>query len=90
MPDPAPVLVTLSSRWGIASKSALTDLAALMVTSQGAVPTQPAPEKPRKVEVGVAVAVRVMWVPWLYSAAQVAPQAMRVNSAAGRLPVTVP
>ena len=64
---------------------AVTVVAALIVTVQVAVPEQPPPLQPEKVEPATGAAVKVTEVPLAYAAAQVAPQAMP----AGAL-VTVP
>src|SRR5207249_2771397 len=66
-------------------KIAVTACAALSVTVQVAVPVQPPPLQPEKVEPATGAAVKVTEVPLAYAAAQVVPQAMP----AGAL-VTVP
>jgi hypothetical protein len=60
VPVPVPALVTV--RRYVRVKVAVTDLAALMVTTQGAVPEQPEPDQPVKVEPVEATAVRVTTV----------------------------
>ena len=64
---------------------AVTVVAALIVTVQVAVPEQPPPLQPVKVEPATGAAVKVTEVPLANAAAQVAPQEMP----AGAL-VTVP
>jgi hypothetical protein len=57
-------------------KLAVTDLLAVMETTQVPVPEQPSPDQPVKVEPLAAAAVRVTDVPELKLAEQVAPQSM--------------
>src|SRR5207244_12644802 len=84
VPVPAPALLTVSVKVWIANV-AVTEVAALIVTVQVAVPEQPPPLQPAKVEPATGAAVKVTEVPLANAAAQVAPQAMP----AGAL-VTVP
>jgi hypothetical protein len=82
-PEPAP-LFTIVRPTGESAKVAVTLVAALIETTQEAVPAQP-PLQPAKVEPGAAVAVKVTLLPLGKVAEQVAPQLMP----AGALP-TVP
>ena len=84
VPVPVPDLVTLSW-WVMAEKSATTEAAAVIVTTQVPVPLQPEPLQPVKVELTSGVAVSVTVVPWVKFAEHVAPQSIP----AGEL-VTVP
>ena len=61
VPAPVPALETVSARVGV--KVAVTTVAALSVTVQGAVPEQAPPLQPVKTEVGLGVAVSVTTVP---------------------------
>ncbi len=84
VPIPAPALVTVSANdWR--AKVAVTELAALTVTVQVAVPEQPPPLQPVKVEPATGAAVKVTAVPLANDAEQVVPQLIP----AGAL-VTVP
>jgi len=67
------------------SKVAVTDSAALIVTSQLPTPEQPAPDQPANDEPGAGVAVKVTSIPLAKSCEQVEPQSIP----AGEL-VTVP
>ena len=58
---PAPALETVSARVGV--KVAVTAVAPVRVTVQGAVPEQAPPLQPVKTEVGLGVAVSVTTVP---------------------------
>src|SRR5262249_59909407 len=75
VPDPAPVLLTVSAKPGSA-KVAVTDCAALIVTAQVPVPVQPPPLQPVKVDPAAGVAVRVTAVPLANVAEHVAPHVM--------------
>jgi hypothetical protein len=84
--DPVPVPDKVTSRsWVIAEKVAVTEVAAVIVTTQVPVPPQPPPLQPVNVELASGVAVRVTTVPWLKFIEQVAPQLTP-----GGLLVTVP
>src|SRR5436853_6999469 len=62
VPLPVPALLTVSAKVGRA-KVAVTVVAALRVTVQAAVPEQPPPLQPVKVEPAAGVAARVAAVP---------------------------
>jgi len=84
MPVPAPALVTVSAKdWS--AKVAVTEVAAFTVTVQVAVPEQPPPLQPVKVEAAAGTAVKVTAVPLENGAEHVVPQ----ERPAGAL-VTVP
>src|SRR5436853_1122399 len=84
VPLPAPALLTVSVK-DCRAKVAVTVCAAFTVTVQVAVPEQPPPLQPEKVEPATGAAVKVTEVPLANAAAQVAPHA----TPAGAL-VTVP
>ena len=87
-PVPVPALLTVSVR-GMRVNVAVTDVAAVRVTTQVPVPLQPPPDQPVKLEPVSGVAVSVTAVPWGNDVEQVAPQVMP----AGELetePVPVP
>src|SRR5438034_394155 len=75
VPLPTPALLRVSVKDGRA-KVAVTVCAAFTVTVQVAVPEQPPPLQPEKVEPAAGAAVKVTGVPLAYAAAQVVPQAM--------------
>src|SRR5689334_18787849 len=88
-PVPVPARVTVSARWAMAAKVAVTLRAALMVTVQVvAVPVQE-PLEPVKLEVGDGAAVRVTLVPVAKLAEQVVPQ-LTPAGALVTVPVPVP
>ena len=62
MPPPLPPFVTVSAKVGT-SKVAVTAVAPEIVTVQAAVPEQPPPLQPVKVESAVGVAVSVTTAP---------------------------
>jgi len=73
VPVPAPALVTVSAKdWR--AKVAVTEVAALTVTVQVAVPEQPPPLQPVKVEPAAGAAVKVTAVPVVKEVEHVAPQ----------------
>ena len=74
VPDPAPDFDTVNAKLGITSNCAVTLRTALIVTTHCAVPLQPPPDHPVKLDPAPAVAVRVTWVPCWKLAEQVAPQ----------------
>ena len=85
VPAPVPDLLMVSRKVGATARSncAFTVCAALTVTLHVAVPLQPPPLQPTKVEPAVAAAVRVTTVLGATDSLQSAPQAIPV-------PVTVP
>jgi len=84
VPIPEPVLFTVSVKaWR--AKVAVTVVAAVSVTVQVAVPEQPPPLQPEKVEPAAGAAVKVTEVPLANAAEHVAPHAMPAG-----LLVTVP
>jgi len=84
VPVPAPDLDTVSAKdWS--AKVAVTDVAAFIATVQVAVPEQPPPLQPVKVEPAAGVAVRVTAVPVVNALEHVAPQEIPAG-----LLVTVP
>ena len=72
VPVPFPEVRT-SRVWVTAAKVALTDLAAVMVTTQPALPLQSPPQL-TKLAPAAGVAVSVTTVPWSYDAVQLRPQ----------------
>ena len=74
VPEPAPDFATVSAKLGITSNCAVTPVAALSVTTHWAVPLQPPPDQPAKLDPEPAVAVSVTTVPCRKLAAQTAPQ----------------
>src|SRR5947199_10758680 len=82
-PRPAPGVVTVRTKVGV--KIAVTTVAALRVTVQGAVPVQLPPLQPVKTDPAAGVAVSVTTVPLVKEAEQVAPQSIPAG-----VPVTVP
>jgi len=88
VPVPLPFRVTVSvNRWSV--KVAVTPTAAVIVVSQIAVPVQPPPDQPVKVEPAAGVAVSVTMDPKLKAAAHVAPQSMPAGTEA-TVPVPLP
>jgi len=84
VPVPAPALVRVSAKdWS--AKVAVTDVAALTVTVQVAVPEQPPPLQPAKVEPAAGAAVKVTAVPLVNGVEHVVPQEIPAG-----LLVTVP
>src|SRR5258705_13464630 len=75
VPVPAPALLTVSVKDGTANV-AVTDVAALIVTVQVAVPVQPPPLQPVNVDPAAGVAVKVTTVPVVKAVEHVAPQEM--------------
>src|SRR6266850_7627230 len=75
VPLPAPALVTVSAK-DDCMKVAVTEAAAVIVTTQVPVPVQPPPLQPVKVEPAAGAAVSVTIVPVVNDAEQVVPQAM--------------
>jgi hypothetical protein len=75
VPLPLPDFVTVSEKAGKLNV-AVTDVAALIVTVQVPIPTQPPPFQPVKSDPAAGVAVNVTDVPFVNPKAQVAPQAM--------------
>jgi len=75
VPDPVPANVTVSAKFTVALKVAVTDRAALMVTAQLAVPVH-APLQPAKVEPVVGVSAKMTLVPLAKLALQVPGQLM--------------
>jgi len=69
-------LETVSAKVGV--KVAVTAVAAVSVTVQGAVPVQVPPLQPVNTEVGLGVAVSVTTVPLTKLAVQVVPQSIPV------------
>ena len=61
VPRPAPGVVTVRTKVGV--KIAVTTVAALRVTVQGAVPVQPPPLQPVKTDPAAGIAVSVTTVP---------------------------
>ena len=74
VPEPVPLLVTVSACVVVAVKPAVTVWDAFMLTVHAPVPEQPAPLQPVKVEPLAGVAVSVTLVPLLKFPLQVAPQ----------------
>jgi hypothetical protein len=90
VPLPVPDFVTVSENdVGNSVNVAVTELAALTVTTQAAVPAQPPPLQPAKAEPAAGVAVSVTAVPLVKPCEQVAPQA-RPAGALLTVPVPVP
>ena len=79
-----PAMVTVSAKEAC-MKVAVTEVAAFIVTEHVAVPEQPPPLQPVKVDPAAGVAVKVTTVPFPNEAEQVAPQEMPAG-----LLVTVP
>jgi hypothetical protein len=74
VPDPEPALDTVRDGLPpVVANVAVTDVAALIVTTQVPVPVQPPPDQPVKVEPASATAVSVTDVPLTYAAEHVAP-----------------
>src|SRR5437773_6450261 len=88
VPLPAPALLTVSVK-DCRAKVAVTVCAAFTVTVQVAVPEQPPPLQPAKVEPATGAAVKVTEVPLANAAAQVAPHATPAGALV-TLPVPAP
>jgi hypothetical protein len=84
-PVPVPASVTVSPKFGLTVKLAVTDAAAVIVNVQLPVPSQTSPPHPANTEPGLGVAVRVIWLFPANTAEQVVGQLIP----AGEL-VTVP
>ena len=90
VPLPVPDLVMVNEKdVGNSVNVAVTELAALTVTTQVPVPVQLPPVQPVKVEPVAGVAVRVTAVPLVKACEQVAPQAMPAGALL-TVPVPVP
>src|SRR5436309_14315659 len=88
VPLPTPALLTVSVKDGRA-KVAVTVCAAFSVTVQVAVPVQPPPLQPEKVEPAAGAAVKVTGVPLAYDRKSVV-QGERPAGGVGRVTLPVP
>jgi hypothetical protein len=75
LPFPLPDRVTVNGYW-LSVNVAVTDVAAVTVSTQGPVPLHSAPDHPENVEPGAAAATSVRRVPSSKSSLQSAPQSM--------------